>query len=172
MKECVMTRRAVLFTLFVFLHSIAIAQQGGTSPIDGVWRVTDVTSTGANPVKNPSPQPSLIIFARGHYSWLSVGGNTPRKDRGALATPGKPTDAEKIAAFEEWNPFTANAGTFEIKGSTLTRRPTVAKNAGVMASGANPNVQEFKIDGNTLTLTGPIPGDPKGQSRLTLTRVR
>ena len=167
-----MTRRAALLTLVLLVPVAAIAQQGGASPIDGVWRITDVTTTGANPAKNTSPQPSLIIFSRGHYSWLSVGGTTPRKQRAALATPGKVTDAEKLAAFEEWNPFTANTGTFEIKGSTLTRRPTVAKNAGVMAANANPTVQEFKMDGNTLTLTGPAPGDPKGQTRFSLTRVR
>ena len=169
-----MTRRAVLLvTLFVLLPAIAIAQQqGGASPIDGVWRITDVTTTGANPSANKSPQPSVIIFARGYYSWISVGGTTPRQQRAALATPGKPTDAEKIAAFEEWNPFTANSGTYEIKGTTLTRRPVVAKNAGVMAATASPNVQEFKIDGNTLTLTGPAPGSAKSQTRFTLTRVR
>jgi hypothetical protein len=113
----------------------------------------------------------LLIVARGHYSWINVNGTTARKQRAAAATPGKLTDAEKIAAYDEWALFTANAGTFEIKGSTLTRRPTVAKNVGAM-SGTNPIVQEFKIDGSTLTLTGPAPGDPKGQTRLTLTRVR
>jgi hypothetical protein len=167
-----MTRRAVLFTLFVLLSGSAIARQAAESPIDGVWRITSVTTTGANAATNKSPQPSLLIFARGHYSWLNVNGTTARKQRAAAATPGKLTDAEKIAAFDEWGPFTANAGTFEVKGSTLTRRPTVAKNVGAMAPSANPIAQEFKIDGSTLTLTSPAPGDPKGQLRYTLTRVR
>jgi hypothetical protein len=165
-----MTRRVFLFALFVLLSGSAIAQQS-ESPIDGVWRITSVTTTGANAATNKSPQPSLLIVARGHYSWINVNGTTARKQRAAAATPGKLTDAEKIAAYDEWALFTANAGTFEIKGSTLTRRPTVAKNVGAM-SGTNPIVQEFKIDGSTLTLTGPAPGDPKGQTRLTLTRVR
>ena len=166
-----MTRRAVLFTLFVLVPGITIAQQNA-SPIDGVWRITDVTSTGANPSANKSPQPSLIIFARGHYSWQQLTGTTPRKQRAAVATPGKLTDAERLAAFEEWNPLTTNGGTYEIKGSTLTRRPTIAKNVSVMVSTASPIVQEFKVDGNTLTLTGPNAADPKTQTRFTLTRVR
>ncbi|HJU44185.1 MAG TPA: hypothetical protein VJ691_15265 [Vicinamibacterales bacterium] len=167
-----MTRRAVLFALFVVLPGIAIAQQGSASPIDGVWRITEITTSGANVSTNKSPQPSLLIFSRGHYSWIHVAGTTPRKERAAAATPGKLTDAEKIAAHDEWQPLTANAGTFEVKGTTLTRRLMVAKNVAPMAPTANPVVQEFKIDGSTLTLTGPSGGDPKTQIRYTLTRVR
>ena len=166
-----MTRRAVLFYLLVLLPGIAIAQQGTASPIDGVWRLSDITALGPNGSTNNSPQPSLIIFARGHYSWVHVSGTAPRKSR-PVAAASMLTDAEKIAAFEEWNPLTTNAGTFDIKGSTVTRRPIVAKNVGVMGPTANPIVQEFKIDGNTLTITGPSPGNPKTQTRYTLTRVR
>lgn len=165
-----MTRR-VLVALFVLLPAIALAQ-ANTSPVDGVWQITEISTTGPNPNTNSKPQPSLIIFARGHYNWIHVAGTTPRKQRAAAATPGKLTDAEKIAAFDEWQPLTANAGTFEVKGSTLTRRLTVAKNVGPMAPGANPVVQEFKVEAKTLTLSGPAPGDPSAQIRYRLTRVR
>lgn len=166
-----MTRRAALFTLFVLVSGIAFAQQAA-SPIDGVWRITEIVTTGANPQNVASPQPSQIIFAHGHYSWLNINGTTPRKQRPPVATPGKLTDAEKAAIYDEWQPFTANTGTFEVKGSTLTRRSTVAKNVSAMAPVANPIVQEFKVDGKTLTLSGPTPGDPKSQTRFRLTRVR
>src|SRR5687768_14061684 len=115
-----MTMRIALLSLLVLAPGAAFSQ-GGASPIDGAWKITEIVTTGANAATNASPQPSLIIFARGHYSWLHIGSATPRKQRPAAATPGKFTDAEKIAAFEEWNPFTANSGTFEIKGNTLTR---------------------------------------------------
>ena len=166
-----MTSRATLLTLFLTAPGLVFAQTN-TSPIDGVWRITEIVTTGANPQNIASPQPSLVIFTRGHYSWLNVNGTTPRKQRAAAATPGKLTDAEKVAAYDEWQPFTANTGTFEVKGSTLTRRPMVAKNVGPMAPGANPIAQEFKVDGNTLTLSGPAPGDPKSQTRFRMTRVR
>ena len=165
-----MTSRAALLTLLLLIPGLALSQ-GSTAPIDGVWKIAEVVTTGANPATNTSPQPSVIIFARGHYSWLSVGGTTPRKQPAAAATPGKLTDADKVARYEEWNPFTANTGTFEIKGSTLTRRMLVAKNVSVMSS-TTPNVQEFKLEGDTLWLTGPAPGDPKSQTRFKLTRVR
>ena len=165
-----MTSRAVLMTLCLLVPGLSFSQ-GNTSPIDGVWKIAEVVTTGANPATNSSPQASVIIFARGHFSWLNVGGTTPRKQSAAVATPGKITDAEKIARYEEWNPFTANTGTFEIKGTTLSRRMLVAKNVNVMSS-TTPNVQEFKLEGDTLWLTGPAPGDPKSQTRFKLTRVR
>jgi hypothetical protein len=166
-----MTRRALLFTLFVLLPVVSVAQQGAASPIDGVWKITEITTTGANAATNKSPQPSLLIFARGHYSWINVNGTTARKQRAAAAAPGKLTDAEKIAAYDEWGPLTANAGTFAVKGSTLSRTILVAKNVGAM-SATTPNVQQFKLDGNTLSLTGPAANDPKAQITYRLTRVR
>jgi len=60
-----------------------------------------------------------------------------------------PTDAQKIAAFE---PFSANSGTYEIKGTILTTHPMVAKNPTVMKPGAFVTY-DFKIQGNTLLLT-------------------
>jgi hypothetical protein len=50
-----------------------------------------------------------------------------------------------------WGPFTAQAGTYEVKGSEVTYRPSVAKNPNVMAPG-NFMTDTFKIEGNTLTL--------------------
>jgi hypothetical protein len=37
-----------------------------------------VVTTGANAETISNPQPSVVIFARGHYSWVSVGGSKPR----------------------------------------------------------------------------------------------
>lgn len=165
-----MTRLAVLFTLFVLLPVAGFAQQGAASPIDGVWKIAEVTNTAAN-TTNKTPQPSLLIFARGHYSWIQLQGTTARKERPAAATPGKLTDAEKIAAYEEWAPLTANSGTFEVKGSTLLRNVQVAKNVNAMSATA-PQQQQFKLEGNTLWLTGPAPGNQKGEIRYRLTRVR
>jgi hypothetical protein len=77
----------------------------------------------------------------------------------------------KVARFEQWNPFAANAGTYQISGTTLTRRPTVAKNETVMTTDP-PQVAEFKIEGNKLTLvTRSAAGQPAGEMRMTLMRV-
>lgn len=166
-----MTRRALLFTLFVLLPGVSIAQQGAASPIDGVWRVAEIVVTGPNGSTLAKPQPSQIMFAQGHYSWLHIAGATPRKQRAAAATPGKLTDAEKIAAFEEWNPVTANAGSFDVKGSTLTRRRFVAKNVFAMGS-APPLIEQYKLEGDTLWITSDPPNAQGAQTRYKLTRVR
>jgi hypothetical protein len=167
-----MTSRAVLMTLFLLVPGLSVSQ-GTTSPIDGVWRVTELVTTGAKPSTNSSPQPSLIIFARGHYSWMSFTGTIPRKQAAPAAAQGQLTDADKIARYEEWAPLTANSGTFEVSGTTITRRLLVAKNVNAM-SATTPTVQQFtfKVEGQTLVLSGPAPGNPDIQQRFTLTRVR
>ena len=142
-----------------------------TSPsIQGVWKITELVRTGANATRNSNPQPSLYIFTARHYSIISVNGTQPRPQVPAFKNPDKPTDAEKLATYDMWQPFAANSGTYEIKGTTLTRRPLVAKNVGVMT---NPPVAgEFKLQGNTLVLTNKsLAGQPVSETRLTLTRV-
>jgi hypothetical protein len=167
-----MTRRAVLLTLFMLVPVVATAQANVASPIDGVWKISEVVTTGANAATVASPQPSLLIFARGHYSWVSVNGTTPRTQSPAVKDPAKLTDAEKLARYAEWNPFTANAGTFETKGTTLTRRLLVAKNVGVM-NAKDPTVHEFKIEGNTLWLVQKsAAGQPASETQTKFTRVR
>jgi hypothetical protein len=166
-----MTSRAVLLTAFVLVSAVVSAQTV-TSPLDGVWKITEVVTTGANAATVTSPQPSLLIFARGHYSWLSVGGATPRTQSPAAKDPAKLTDAETAARYAEWNPFTANSGTFETKGSTLSRRLLVAKNVGAMTA-KNPQVHEFKIEGNTLWLVQKsAASQPASETRTKLTRVQ
>lgn len=164
-----MTSRAILFTLCVLFPGVAYSQT--VSPIDGVWRITEVVTTGANAATNANPQQSVIIFARGHYSWININGTTPRTQAPAAKDPTKPSDAEKVARHDEWGPLTANSGTFEVKGTTLTRRLLVAKNVGAMTS-TTPTVQQFKLEGDTLWLTGPSPGNPKNETRFKLTRVK
>lgn len=164
-----MTSRAALLTLCVLFPGIAFSQ---TSPIDGVWKIAEVVTTGANAATNANPQSSMIIFARGHYSWININGTTPRTQSATAKDPAKLTDAEKLARYNEWAPLTAQSGTFETKGSTLTRRALVAKNVGAMTA-KNPNVQEFKLEGNTLWLTGrSAAGQPASETRTKFTRVQ
>jgi hypothetical protein len=110
----------------------------------GVWKVSEIVVTGAGASAVPSPQPGLFIFTRGHYSIMYVPGSKPR----ALKKAEAPTTDEKVAAFDS---FLANAGIYELAGSNLTIRPVVARDPNYMVGGFNK--YEFRIDGNTLTLT-------------------
>ena len=74
-----------------------------------------------------------------------------------------------MALYEHWAEFTANSGTYTIKGSTLTTRPLVAKNEGVMQAPAQE--REFKIEGSTLWLIQKPAGATGVEIRTRLTRV-
>jgi hypothetical protein len=52
--------------LMALVGCSAIAQSGAASQstIQGVWRITEITTTGANASTNSSPQPSLYIFTQ------------------------------------------------------------------------------------------------------------
>lgn len=167
-----MVGRALLGVLFLSVPTVGWAQEQAAAPsVEGVWKVAEVVTTGAQATTNSSPQPSLIIFSRGHYSYLSIGATEPRPNV-APKDPDKPTDAEKIAKYGEWDPFTANAGTYEVKGTTLTRRPLVAKNQAVMTTNP-PIIQEWKLEGSTLWLiTKSAAGQPASETRTKLIRVQ
>jgi hypothetical protein len=148
------------------------ARKGSTEgSIEGVWKITNVATSGANAATTSSPQPSVIIFTRGHYAYVS-GGSQPRKASPPPKDSNKLTDAEKLAKFEEWDGLTGQAGTFDVKGTTLTRHPTVAKNVAVMTTDG-PIAQEFKLKGDSLVLISKsAAGRPASETRTMLTRVR
>jgi len=166
-----MLAKAFVPTLFLAVPTVGFAQAGvAAASVEGVWRIAEVTTTGANAATNASPQPSLIIFARGHYAYLSV--TQPRAKYEAPKDPANLTDAEKIARYQQWNPFTANAGTYELSGTMLTRRPIVAKVVDVMTTNP-PLVQELKLEGNTLWLiTKSAAGQAPSETRFKLVRVQ
>jgi hypothetical protein len=75
--------------------------------------------------KNSSPQPTIYIFTARHYSHVSVTSEKPRPNYTGAAV----TDAQRV---EMWQPFSATAGTYEVRAKELTIRPMVAKNPGFM----------------------------------------
>ena len=159
-----MKRYVLSFVFCVLSASGAFAQT--KSPVEGVWKVAEVVTPSGETISNP--QPSLIIFTKGHYSQIAVTGTQSRAEVDPPKDPQKLTDAEKIARFEQWSPFSANAGTYVIKGTTLTLRPIVAKSVQVM-SGQTPQELTFKVEApNTLWL---IPAEGATGAKRKLTRL-
>jgi len=152
----------------LLLASGLVSAQRKSTPLTGVWRITQVQTKGekAATVSGSDVQPSLYIFTGEHYSITQVVGSSARPN--LPADPNNGSAAELLAVY---GPFAANAGTYEIQGATLTLNMSVAKNPINMAAGPG-NTMSFKIDGKTLTLTslttrnGPAPG-----TVITLTRV-
>ena len=166
-----MLRRALVITSFATVSAVMSVQAQSARPsVQGTWTLAEVVTTGANAATNSNPQPGLYIFTNRHYSLVSVTSTQPRPNVPPAKTPGKLTDAEKVARYDMWSPLTAQSGTYEIKGTTLTTRPLVAKNVGVMTGPAS--VAEFKLEGNTLWLTTKsAAGQPVSETRRKLTRV-
>jgi hypothetical protein len=124
----------------------------------------EITGPGARTVE--SPQPGLLLFTGRYYSYTFVTSDTPRPPLSA-----GPATAEALATL--WNPFTANAGTFEVSGSTMTRRPLVAKSPEAMAPGAF-NQYSFRLTADTLwiTTTATESGPTRNPSTVRYLRVR
>lgn len=146
------------------------AQDQKKATVEGVWKVAEVVTPGATPAEKAttvtSPQPGLLIFTKGYYSSTLVTGGQARPAVEPPKDTRNLTDAEKLARYEQWRAFAANAGTYELKGTTIIRRPVVAKNPNVM-DGTTPITSEFKLDGpNTLWLT------PTGDRAATDARVK
>ena len=160
-----------LLTAAVLLAAPQAVMAAGKAPnIEGVWKTTNVTATGANPMTNASPQASIYIFSHGHYAYVADTSREPRTGA-SVKDQANPTDAEKLAKFQEWSPVTAQGGTYELKGTTLTRQATVAKNVSAIGPGGKTE-SEIKLTGDTLVMITKSPaGQPARELRLTLTRV-
>jgi hypothetical protein len=114
--------------------------------LQGVWKVTEFSTSISSASKiTTTAQPGIFIFTKKHYSIMFLSIDKPRPE----VPPKNPTDAQKVAA---WEPLSANSGSYEIKGTTLTTHPLIAKNPAVMKPGAFVTY-DFKIQGNTLLLT-------------------
>ena len=148
--------------------SVWVGAQSGRSALEGVWHLQDMSypKPSTYPINKPV---GMAIFAGTHYSLMYVvnGGRPP------LGLPGGEATATADQLRAVWGPFTANAGTFQVAGNTLTRRPSVAKNPGVMATG-NFMEDTFTLNGDTLVLTAVKDrnGPSVNPSTLRLTRVK
>ena len=149
-----MVRRIFVIVAAIALINLSLVAQSKPS-IQGVWRPVEVTITdpGTQPGQlskgtHTNLQPALLIFTAKHYSTITDTAATARPTTG-FKVAGKPTADEMQA---QWGPFAANAGTYELVGSTLTRRAIVAKNP------ANQHQKvvtrsTIKLDGNNLWIT-------------------
>ena len=129
----------------VFVTASGLSGQATTADLEGAWRVVEVVSSGPSARSNASPQPGLLLFTAGHYSYTLINGDQPR--------PGLPPGvASAEALLMAWNPFSANAGTYEVSGDRMIRRPIVAKDPNAMVPGAY-NEYSFRLSADTLWVT-------------------
>ena len=129
----------MLLVCLMAIGSSAV-QEKKNNQLEGVWKVTEVTPPVSNPSDKPTPltnpQPGLLIFTKGYYSGMAITADQPRAALAPAKDPSSLTDAEKIARYEHWSRFIANAGTYEFNGSTLTMHAMVAKSQERMTTGS------------------------------------
>jgi hypothetical protein len=109
--------------------------------LEGVWKLTEVTTTGPNASTNTNPQPGFMIFTKKYLSQVGLQDTQPELPQTNA------TDAQKLAT---WTPLSAAVGTYEIQGKTVTFHQIIGKN------GVKPgffSTSDFKIEGNTLSVT-------------------
>jgi hypothetical protein len=162
---------AVTSLAFACVTAGAAAQEAPTAAsLEGVWKVTKVVRTGADARVDTHPQPGLQIIYRGYYSIVRDNSSEPRKPSPAAKDPANLTDTEKAARYDEWAPFSASAGTYELKGDTLVTHNVVAKQVRGMTL---TEVATIKFTGDTFVATARSPpGAPAGERQTTYTRVR
>lgn len=161
-----MRRAALAMGVAVLLAPMGLGAQAVPRGLEGAWRVTELVTTGPGARTIDSPQPGLLLFTGRYYSYTLVTGDQPRPD----LPRGLASAADLLTV---WNPFSANAGTFEVSGNTMTRRPIVSKSPDAMAPGAF-NEYTFRLSADTLwvttarTETGPA----RNPATVRYTRVR
>ncbi len=153
---------------FVLVISVTLLLNGfaAAQNVAGAWRLDEIKTTGTDGMTVKFSNPNMYLFTKGHWSTIRIEGDKPRStDSWTTMTP-----EQVIDTFVKQ--FTASGGTYDMKGSTLTLRTTIAKNPNIMTRGDWISYA-VKIDGQTMTLTatatnqGPI----KNPQIMTLTRI-
>jgi hypothetical protein len=84
-------------------------------------------------------------------------------------TSGRPSAAERVTAFDS---FRASSGTYEVRDSSLTVRPRVARVPNLMAGESQDYTYQLRGDSLWLTLDYPWAADSTRTARVRVRLVR
>lgn len=133
-------------SMMALLIALVLSASAFGQKVEGVWQLTEVTTTGTNGSTKQMTQPSMYLFTKKHYSIIYVASEAPRP---VIADLSKATADELRDVFV--GSFIANAGTYEIKGGKITMRPIVAKSPNFMQAGTYAT-STIKVAGSMMTL--------------------
>ena len=131
--------------------------------LHGAWRVIGMSLTSGDQITT-STSPGLVLFTEKHYSLMYVEGSQPRK---LFADPTRPTDTEKIGAYDT---FVGHSGIYTITDSVIAMLPDIAKAPHMMIGEMRNTFFRFAyhITGDTLRLTR---WNPRGAFTMLLVRA-
>ncbi len=110
--------------MFVLNYATLATPLCAQTELNGAWTYVEVSGhTSEGDWEWKPVQPSLYLFMDGHYSIMYVMGSESRPLMADDATREGITDEQMRSIFM---PFVANSGTYQVTGSTLTTKPTVA----------------------------------------------
>jgi len=152
--------------LLALLATAVLGISAQAQKIEGVWTLTEITTTGPNAGTKQITQPSMYLFTKKHYSIIYVSSDAPR-DASDPAT----MDADHLREVFVKS-FVANAGTYELKAGKLTLHPMVAKSPTYMQGGRWLK-ESVTISGNNMTLTtdSSNEGPSKNPTTFKFTRI-
>jgi hypothetical protein len=137
-----MFKRLVLgLSLILAISSFAAAQK-----VAGAWRLDQATMPGPDGKVAKFTNPNIYLFTKGHFSIIRIEGDKPRSTEPWMSL----TRDQLIDTYIRQ--FTASGGTYDMKGSTLTMKTTIAKNPNIMTRGDWISYT-VKLDGKSMTLT-------------------
>jgi hypothetical protein len=158
-------RNLLLALLIAAVMSVsAFAQSKGA---EGVWQLSEVTTTGDHAMTVKATQPSMYMFTKTHYSIIYVDSDKPRAE---MLDYSKATQEQLFSIFVD--DFVANAGTYDVKAGKMTVHPMVAKSPSYMKEGTW-TTWSMTIKGNMMTLVSDSSnfGPSKNPTTFKLTRV-
>jgi hypothetical protein len=162
----VIKRTIILGLIVCFAAGTAFSQAISKKELVGTWKIAEVVSADGK-TDNKNPQPSLYIITDTHYSMQLV---TAERPSYGSRTTADLTDKQKS---DMWTPYTANSGTWEVKGDEITIHPVVAKTPFVMAKGSF-TTYTVKKDGDAIWITSKAneTGPATNPNKIKLVRVK
>ena len=152
------------FTIVAVVVALVLTQGiAQAQSIQGTWQLMAGSAVDGTPWASHD---GLWTVGERHYSYVLVFSPEERQPLPPLEMPGQPTDAERMAFINHQGPFFAQAGTYDLSGTTITFHPIADKVEG--PDGYPENIFELQFEGDDrVSVIGPN----AAQSRWTYTRV-
>jgi len=147
MKTSARITACVIFLTFIITVPSAMAQ---ADKLIGVWKLTEVVTTGPDARVIPNVQPMISFVNKKHMGILGFLSDKPMSE-----LPQNPTDAQVVSAL---NSLWASAATYEADEDTVTLHYIVAKDPNTKPG--DTLVAGYRFEADTLVMT--VMGDKNG----------